>query len=110
MTKRISIGLLQFRLGPHPTAPGHRELCQAGPSQRDRLSQDEIELIARTARRTPEVMVKVLSPDSRRATSAYEGGEGAVMHSERTRLYRAPNRTLPAVDRCEPNSDTNRFC
>ena len=35
--------------------------ARRGPGQRDRLSQDEIELIARTARRTPEVMVKVLS-------------------------------------------------
>ena len=32
-----------------------------GPGRRDRLSHDEIELIARTVRRTPEVMVKVLS-------------------------------------------------
>jgi hypothetical protein len=32
-----------------------------GSSRRDRLSQNEIELIARTVRRTPEVMVKVLS-------------------------------------------------
>jgi predicted transcriptional regulator len=35
--------------------------ARRGPGRRDRLSQDEIELIARTARRTPEVMVKVLS-------------------------------------------------
>src|SRR5207302_6321031 len=35
--------------------------ARRGPSRRDRLSQDEIELIARTVRRTPEVMVKVLS-------------------------------------------------
>lgn len=32
-----------------------------GPGRRDRLSLEEIELIARTVRRTPEVMVKVLS-------------------------------------------------
>ena len=35
--------------------------ARRGPGRRDRLSQEEIELIARTARRTPEVMVKVLS-------------------------------------------------
>jgi hypothetical protein len=35
--------------------------ARRGPGRRDRLSQVEIELIARTARRTPEVMVKVLS-------------------------------------------------
>jgi predicted transcriptional regulator len=35
--------------------------ARRGPGRRDRLSHDEIELIARTARRTPEVMVKVLS-------------------------------------------------
>src|SRR6267378_2191611 len=35
--------------------------ARRGPGRRDRLSQDEIELIARTARRTPEVIVKVLS-------------------------------------------------
>jgi hypothetical protein len=32
-----------------------------GPGRRDHLSQEEIELISRTVRRAPEVMVKVLS-------------------------------------------------
>src|SRR5580693_3508920 len=35
--------------------------ARRGPGCRDRLSHDEIELISRTVRRTPEVMVKVLS-------------------------------------------------
>jgi hypothetical protein len=35
--------------------------ARPGPGRRDHLSRDEIELIARTAGRTPEVMVKVLS-------------------------------------------------
>jgi predicted transcriptional regulator len=35
--------------------------ARRGPGRRDRLSQDEIELITRTVRRTPEVMVKVLN-------------------------------------------------
>jgi hypothetical protein len=35
--------------------------ARRGPSRRDHLSPDEIELISRTVRRTPEVMVKVLS-------------------------------------------------
>jgi len=35
--------------------------ARRGPSRRDHLSQDEIDLITRTVRRTPEVMVKVLS-------------------------------------------------
>jgi len=35
--------------------------ARRGPGRRDRLSQGEIELIERTVRRTPEVMVKVLS-------------------------------------------------
>src|SRR5947207_1573307 len=35
--------------------------ARRGPGRRDHLSQDEIELISRTVRRTPEVMVKVLS-------------------------------------------------
>jgi predicted transcriptional regulator len=35
--------------------------ARRGPDRRDRLSQEEIELISRTVRRTPEVMVKVLS-------------------------------------------------
>lgn len=35
--------------------------ARRGPGRRDRLSQDEVELIARTVGRTPEVMVKVLS-------------------------------------------------
>src|ERR1700724_2465407 len=35
--------------------------ARRGPGRRDHLSQDEIELITRTVRRTPEVMVKVLS-------------------------------------------------
>src|SRR2546430_5844694 len=34
--------------------------ARRGPGRRDHLSQDEIELISRTVRRTPEVMVKVL--------------------------------------------------
>ena len=35
--------------------------ARRGPGRRDRLSQAEIDLIARTVRRTPEVMIKVLS-------------------------------------------------
>jgi hypothetical protein len=35
--------------------------ARRGPGRRDRLLQDEVELITRTVRRTPEVMVKVLS-------------------------------------------------
>ena len=35
--------------------------ARRGPGRRDHLSHDQIELIARTVRRTPEVMVKVLS-------------------------------------------------
>src|SRR3984893_6911938 len=35
--------------------------ARRGPGRRDCLPQDEIELITRTVRRTPEVMVKVLS-------------------------------------------------
>lgn len=35
--------------------------ARRGPGRRDRLSHDEVELIARTVGRTPEVMVKVLS-------------------------------------------------
>lgn len=35
--------------------------ARRGSGRRDRLSQGEIELISRTVRRTPEVMVKVLS-------------------------------------------------
>jgi hypothetical protein len=35
--------------------------ARRGPGRRDRLSSAEVELIARTARRTPEAMVKVLS-------------------------------------------------
>jgi hypothetical protein len=35
--------------------------ARRGPGRRDRLSQDEVELIACTVGRTPEVMVKVLS-------------------------------------------------
>ena len=35
--------------------------ARRGPGRRDHVSHDEIELISRTVRRTPEVMVKVLS-------------------------------------------------
>ena len=35
--------------------------ARRGPGHRDRLSPAEVEQIARTVRRTPEVMVKVLS-------------------------------------------------
>jgi predicted transcriptional regulator len=39
--------------------------ARRGPGRRDHLSQDEVELIARTVGRTPEVMVKVLSRGGR---------------------------------------------
>lgn len=38
--------------------------ARRGPGRRDRLSQEELADIGRTARRTPEVMVKVLAKDS----------------------------------------------
>lgn len=38
--------------------------ARRGPVRRDRLSLEEVALIGRTVRRTPEVMVKVLSKDS----------------------------------------------
>ncbi|HXR18343.1 MAG TPA: relaxase/mobilization nuclease domain-containing protein [Steroidobacteraceae bacterium] len=38
--------------------------ARRGPGYRDRLSPDELALIDRTMRRTPEVMVKVLSKDT----------------------------------------------
>lgn len=38
--------------------------ARLGPGRRDRLSSEELALIDRTVRRTPEVMVKVLSKDS----------------------------------------------
>ena len=38
--------------------------ARRGPERRDRLSPEEVALISRTVRRTPEVMVKVLSKDS----------------------------------------------
>ena len=49
----------------HSSEPGMlldiASYARHGSSRRDHLSQDEIELISRTVRRTPEVMVKVLS-------------------------------------------------
>ena len=57
--------------------------ARRGPGRRDRLSQDEIELIARTARRTPEVMVKVLSRGGQDLKAV---GKGAVPREQtRTR-------------------------
>lgn len=38
--------------------------ARPGPGRRDRLSPEQLALIGRTVRRTPEVMVKVLSKDS----------------------------------------------
>ena len=38
--------------------------ARRGPGRRDRLSSEELALIGRTVRRTPEVMVKVLTKDS----------------------------------------------
>jgi hypothetical protein len=38
--------------------------ARRSPGRRDRLSSEEVALIGRTVRRTPEVMVKVLSKDS----------------------------------------------
>jgi len=40
-----------------------RSYARRGPGRQDRLSPDELALIGRTVRRTPEVMVKVLSKD-----------------------------------------------
>jgi hypothetical protein len=49
----------------HSSEPGMlldiASYARRGPARRDHLSHDETELIARTVRRTPEVMVKVLS-------------------------------------------------
>ena len=41
-----------------------RSFARRGPGRRERLSAEELALIGRTVRRTPEVMVKVLSKDS----------------------------------------------
>src|ERR1700724_1389988 len=70
--------------GPRPLldiAPYARR----GPGRRDHLSQDEIELITRTVRRTPEVMVKVLSRGGQdlKAVGCHlgylsRGGEGEI--------------------------------
>ena len=38
--------------------------ARRGPGRRDRLSPEEVALVGRTVRRTPEVMVKVLAKDS----------------------------------------------
>ena len=50
--------------------------ARRGPGRRDHLSQDETELIERTVRRTPEVMVKVLS----------RGGQDLKSHRASSRL------------------------
>lgn len=57
--------------------------ARRGPGRRDRLSKSEIEQIARTARRTPEVMVKVLPKGVNtlgavRRHFSYIGRDGAV--------------------------------
>ena len=44
--------------------------ARPGPGRRDRLSLAEIEQIARTVRRTPEVMVKVLPRGAQSAAKA----------------------------------------
>ena len=44
--------------------------ARPGPGRRDRLSPAEIEQIARTVRRTPEVMVKVLPRGAQTARAA----------------------------------------
>jgi Relaxase/Mobilisation nuclease domain len=43
--------------------------ARRGPGKRDRLSPEEVQLIERTVRRTPEVMVKVLSRGGQDATA-----------------------------------------
>lgn len=57
--------------------------AHGGPGRRDRLSPDEVALIGRTVRRTPEVMVKVLSKDSNNLRSVarhlnYIGRRGRI--------------------------------
>lgn len=57
--------------------------ARRGPGRRDRLSPEEVALIGRTVRRTPEVMVKVLSKDSNNLRSVarhlnYIGRQGEL--------------------------------
>ena len=58
--------------------------ARRGPGRRDRLSPEEVALIGRTVRRTPEVMVKVLSKDSNNLRSVarhlnYIGRQGHLI-------------------------------
>src|SRR6516162_11869081 len=46
-----------------------RSYARYGPARRDRLSHTHIALIARTVRRTPEVMIKMLNQGGRNAGS-----------------------------------------
>jgi hypothetical protein len=60
-----------------------RSYARRGPGRQDRLLPDELALIGRTVRRTPEVMVKVLSKDSNNLRSVarhlnYIGRHGAL--------------------------------
>lgn len=54
---------LRISLGGRPLLD-LRSYARRGPGHRDRLSPEELAHISRTVRRTPEVMVKVLSKDS----------------------------------------------
>jgi hypothetical protein len=67
--------------------------ARRGPGRRDHLPQEEIELIARTVSRTPEVMVKVLSRGGqdlkavgRHIAYLNRGGEVEVETDDRQRL------------------------
>lgn len=58
--------------------------ARRGPGQRDRVSPEEVALISRTVRRTPEVIVKVLSKDSNNLRSVvrhlnYIGRQGHLV-------------------------------
>jgi hypothetical protein len=56
--------------------------ARGGPGHRDRLSSMEIELITRTARRTPEVMVKVLTRGSQNLSAVQRHFEYLDRHGE----------------------------
>lgn len=88
--------------------------ARRGPGRRDRLSPEQVALIGRTVRRTPEVMVKVLSKDSNNLRSVarhvnYIGRHGGLqLETDEGDLLQGRDAGLHLVEDWNLDLDQNR--
>jgi hypothetical protein len=88
--------------------------ARRGPGRRDRLSAEEIAHVGRTLRRTPEVMVKVLSKDSNKLRSVarhlnYIGRRGELeLETDTGERMQGPNAGQQLVEDWDLDLDQHR--